>query len=156
MNINLNNNYEEKLITNFVGVYAGQLPINKENDEIKILTNNILENCRVYNYETNKTTKIYNMDQINSIDKYDIYLSGAVSLLSIENPESKTEKELIVFRDSFASSFVPLLVDGYRKITMIDTRYISPKILGNYIEFSNQDILFLYSTSVINNSYSVK
>ena len=156
MNINLNNNYEEKLITNFVGVYAGQLPINKENDEIKILTNNILENCRVYNYETNKTTNIYNMDQINSIDKYDIYLSGAVSLLSIENPESKTEKELIVFRDSFASSFVPLLVDGYRKITMIDTRYISPKILGNYIEFSNQDILFLYSTSVINNSYSLK
>ena len=73
-----------------------------------------------------------------------------------ENTENKTGRELVVFRDSFASSFVPLLVEGYDKITLIDTRYISPKILENYIEFSNQDILFLYSTSVINNSYSLK
>ena len=45
-----------------------------------------------------------------------------------ENTENKTGRELVVFRDSFASSFVPLLVEGYDKITLIDTRYISPKI----------------------------
>lgn len=156
MNLKLNNNYEEKLITDFQGVYSGQLPINKEKDEIKILTNNTLENCNVYNYEKNQTLSIYNMDKMNSIDKYDIYLSGAVSLISIENPENDTGKELIVFRDSFASSLIPLLVEGYDKITLVDTRYISPKILNKYIEFNNQDILFLYSTSIINNSYSLK
>ena len=42
------------------------------------------------------------------------------------------------------------------KITLIDTRYISPKILSQYIEFNDQDILFLYSTSIINNSYTLK
>ena len=152
----LNNNYEEKIVTEFKGVYSGQLPINEEKDEIKILTNNVLKNCTVYNYEKNEATTIYNFDKMNSLDKYDIYLSGAVSLISIENTENKTGRELVVFRDSFASSFVPLLVEGYDKITLIDTRYISPKILENYIEFSNQDILFLYSTSVINNSYSLK
>ena len=73
---------------------------------------------------------------MNSLDKYDIYLSGAVSLISIENTENKTGRELVVFRDSFASSFVPLLVEGYDKITLIDTRYISPKILSQYIEFN--------------------
>ena len=74
----------------------------------------------------------------------------------LENPENDTGKELIVFRDSFASSLIPLLVEGYDKITLVDTRYISPKILNKYIEFNNQDILFLYSTSIINNSYSLK
>ena len=156
MRLNLNNNYEEKIVTEFKGVYSGQLPINEEKDEIKILTNNVLENCIVYNYEKNETTTIYNVDKMNSLDKYDVYLSGAVSLISIENAENKKGRELVVFRDSYASSFVPLLVEGYDKITLIDTRYISPKILENYIEFSNQDILFLYSTSVINNSYSLK
>ena len=156
MKLNLNNNYEEKIVTEFKGVYSGQLPINEEKDEIKILTNNVLENCIVYNYEKNETTTIYNVDKMNSLDKYDVYLSGAVSLISIENAENKKGRELVVFRDSYASSFVPLLVEGYDKITLIDTRYISPKILENYIEFSNQDILFLYSTSVINNSYTLK
>ena len=51
MKLNLNNNYEEKIVTEFKGVYSGQLPINEEKDEIKILTNNVLENCIVYNYE---------------------------------------------------------------------------------------------------------
>ena len=156
MKLNLNNNYEEKVITEFKGVYSGQLPINEEKDEIKILTNNVLENCIVYNYEKNEATTIYNFDKMNSLDKYDIYLSGAVSLISIENTENKTGRELVVFRDSFASSFVPLLVEGYDKITLIDTRYISPKILSQYIEFNDQDILFLYSTSIINNSYTLK
>ena len=155
MKLNLNNNYEEKIITEFKGVYSGQLPINEEKDEIKILTNNVLKNCTVYNYEKNEATTIYNFDKMNSLDKYDIYLSGAVSLISIENTENKIGKELVVFRDSFASSFVPLLVEGYDKITLIDTRYISPKILSQYIEFNNQDILFLYSTSIINNSYTL-
>ena len=156
MNLNLDNNYEEKIVTEFKGVYSGQLPINEEKDEIKILTNNVLENCIVYNYEKNETTTIYNVDKKNSLDKYDIYLSGAVSLISIENTENKTGRELVVFRDSYASSFVPLLVEGYDKITLVDTRYISPKILNQYIEFNNQDILFLYSTSIINNSYTLK
>ena len=54
MKLNLNNNYEEKIVTEFKGVYSGQLPINEEKDEIKILTNNVLENCIVYNYEKNE------------------------------------------------------------------------------------------------------
>ena len=115
-----------------------------------------MENCIVYNYEKNETITIYNVDKKNSLDKYDIYLSGAVSLISIENTENKTGRELVVFRDSYASSLIPLLVEGYDKITLVDTRYISPKILKQYIEFNNQDILFLYSTSIINNSYTLK
>lgn len=156
INLEINHGYEEKKVTDFKGVYAGQFPIQIQNDEIRILTNNILESCIVYNYETNKTTAIYDMEKINSLDKYDIYLSGATPLLTIENPNINTNKELIVFRDSYGSSLIPLLAEAYKKITVIDTRYISPRILGDYVEFKNKDILFAYSTLLINNSTSLK
>lgn len=156
MNIDINLKYENVKVDNFEGGYSGRIPVDKQNDEIRILTNDILENCTVYNYETNKQTNIYDMTKKNGLDKYDVYLSGATSLMVIENPNSTEKRELIVFRDSFASSLIPLLVKSYSKITLVDTRYISPKILDRYIEFSNQDILFVYSTLIINNSVSLK
>lgn len=156
MNTKIENKYEEKSIINFKGAYAGQLPLETQEDEIRILTNDILENCSVYNYETKEYTKIYDMSKKNSLDKYDIYLSGASPLLTIENSKSESTKELVVFRDSYASSLIPLLASGYKKITVVDTRYISPKILNEYINFSNQDILFIYSVLVINDSTSLK
>lgn len=156
MNIELQQQYEEKTITEFNGVYSGRLAISNEKDKIKVLTNSILENCKVYNYEKEEYTSIYNMDKINSVDKYDIYLSGSVPLISIENPQNENGKELIVFRDSYASSLIPLLIEGYSKITLIDTRYISSQILDKYVEFSNQDILFVYSILLINNSTTLK
>lgn len=156
MNLKLDNNYKENKVVDFKGVYAWQFPIVKETDEIRILTNDIISNCIVYNYEKKLTTKIYDFKKINAPDKYDIYLSGAVPLLTIENPKGNPDKELIIFRDSYGSSLAPLLVKEYHKITLIDTRYISPKILGNYVEFDNKDVLFIYSTLLINNSSSMK
>ena len=99
---------------------------------------------------------IYNLKKINSLDKYDVYLSGATPMLTIENPDYNGTKELIVFRDSYGSSLIPLLVTGYSKVTVVDTRYISPKLLNQYIEFKDQDVLFMYSTLIINNSTTLK
>lgn len=54
------------------------------------------------------------------------------------------------------NSLIPLFTSGYKKITVVDTRYISPKILNQFIEFTNQDVLFLYSILLINDSFSLK
>ena len=158
--MNFNNRIKAPLevqkITKFKGALAGQLPLDSKEDTIKILTNDILQNATVYNHETKKNTSIYDFAKLDSYDKYDIYLSGATPLLTIENPEAAEDKELIVFRDSFGSSLVPLLVEAYSKITVVDTRYIHPNLLGDYINFENADVLFLYSTLIINNSSSLK
>lgn len=156
MDMNLKSEYEEKEVVDFKGVYAGQYPIQTSSDTIRILTNKVLEECTVYNYEKNEQTKIYDMNKLNAYDKYDIFLSGAAALLKIENPNATTNKELVIFRDSYGSSLTPLLVENYSTVTVVDTRYISSKILGNYIEFNNQDILFEYSVLLINNSSTVK
>ena len=77
-------------------------------------------------------------------------------MLTIETPDYHGSRELIVFRDSYGSSLIPLLVTGYSKVTVVDTRYISPKLLNQYIEFKDQDVLFMYSTLIINNSTTLK
>ena len=140
--------YLKKDMGDFFGTYYGQLGLKLSPDRLYVLTNDILENCTTYNYENKKTSKIY--ENVNSSDKYDIYLSGATPIISIENPNAKTQKELLLFRDSFGSSLAPLLIENYSKITLIDLRYISSKLLEKYIDFDNQDILFLYSTVVLN------
>ena len=138
----------------FYGVYQSVLPLKP--DELYYLEQDFLTNCRMYDYESETFLPIYDLDKANSADPYELFLSGSKSLLRIENPAATSSKELIVFRDSFGSSLIPLLIEGYSKITAVDIRYVSPHVLGNFIEFNNQDILFLYNTSVLNNSITLK
>ncbi len=152
----LQTDYTKVDIVDFEGLYAGQLPIKTDKDTISILSNNIVEAATVYNYETQRESKVYDLTKIDSNDKYDIYLSGAVPLITITNSQSNTDEELIIFRDSFGSSLAPLFIEAYNKITLIDIRYIRTELLENYIEFNEQDVLFMYSTLIINNSSILK
>lgn len=141
-------NYEIEDKGEFYGTYYGQLGIKTEPDRIYVLTNNIIQNCTTYNFETLKKGTIYEKNKSN--DKYDIYLSGATPLITIENPNAKEQRELLMFRDSFGSSIAPLMTEEYSKITLIDLRYMSSELLKDYINFKDQDVLFLYSTVVLN------
>lgn len=140
----------------FYGVYYGQaaLPMNPET--MYYLNSQLLEGCTVYDYESGKTGDVYDMGKLDSRDLYDVFLSGSRSLLTIENPNAQTDRELIVFRDSFGSAMVPLLVQGYAKVTLVDIRYIQIDVLQHFLEFDGQDVLLMYSTLVLNNSSTIK
>lgn len=157
MGINLTAHYETKTLENdFYGVYFGQSALDLPGEPLHYLTNETLESCSVYNYENKETLGIYDMKKAKGDDLYEIYLSGPVSLMKIENPMAATEKELVVFRDSFGSSLVPLLTEGYKTITLVDIRYIQSDFLANFVDFQNKDVLFLYSTVVLVNSETLK
>ena len=140
----------------FKGVYSYQVPVKVKEDSINILTNEYIDNAIVYDNLNKIDINVYDKSKINSWDLYDIYLGGAKGLLTIYNNLASSDDELIVFRDSYGSSLVPLLISSYKKIIVIDTRYISSNILDNYVEFKGQDVLFLYSVSTINNSFTIK
>ena len=132
----------------FYGAYYGQLATDVSPDNIYVMTSETIKKCTTYNEETKKNAPIY--VDTKSSDRYDIFLSGATPIISIENPNAQTNKELLLFRDSFGSSIAPLLVENYSKITLIDLRYISSQLLEQFLEFEDQDVLFLYSTVVLN------
>ena len=144
--------------TPFYGVYYGQAALPMEPDTLNYLTNEMLEDCKVFTYETGKPVEIpmYDMEKAAGKDPYEMFLSGTRPILTIENPHVDNGEELIVFRDSFGSSLVPLLAKAYEKIMILDIRYVNSSMLGQLVEFGDQDVLFLYSTMLLNSSLALK
>ena len=156
MDFTFDDNLSFKDVVSFNGVYGSRLVLDKDLDKILVAESAFINNAVVYDLTSNKKIDVYNYDKINSLDKYDIYLNGASGLLKIDNLLENNGKRLIIFRDSYTSSLAPLLISGYKEIILVDTRYISPKILNNYINFKDADILFLYGTIMANNSYTIR
>lgn len=146
----------ETLDVSFYGVYAGQSALGSEPETLYYLRSDILDACSVYDGETDSQISIYDPEKARGKDPYEIFLSGSKSLLKITNPAAETDRRLLVFRDSFGSSLAPLLVSGYAQVDVVDIRYLSSALLGNFLSFENCDVLFLYSTLVLNNSITLK
>ena len=140
----------------FYGVYYGQAALPMEPENIYYLRSELLEKCKVYQFETDSYSDVYDLTKLESRDLYDIFLSGPRSLLTIENPSATTDRELIIVRDSFGSSLAPLLVQDYAKVTLVDIRYLNLNALGHYLDFHGQDVLFLFSSLVLNNSDTIQ
>lgn len=152
----MTNDYTVNSLEGFSGVLLNQSLINVPKDTINYLTNDVLDGCTVTDYETGKTLGIYDLEKYNSKEPYDIFLSGTKALLRIDNPSAAEKKELVVFRDSFGSSLIPLLAEGYSSIYIVDIRYVASAMLGNMIDFENKDVLFLYSTLILNSNPNFK
>ena len=159
--------YTENILDHpFYGVYYGQSALPLPAEEIRYMTSDFMKDCVVYDHQNGKEISFYDMEKAVGKDPYEMYLSGNLSVVTIENPNASAEKELIVFRDSFGSSLLPLLAEGYRKITVVDIRYVQSTNLGILrdqrtgkvlIDFqSADDVLFIYSTLVLNNSSALR
>lgn len=142
----------------FYGVYVGQSALPLQPDRLTYLTNDMLEHCTVTSYDTGKPVAqpLYDLDKADSADPYELFLCGADPLVVVENPDAATDRELVIFRDSFGSSLAPLLVGSYAKVTLVDIRYLQSSYLGSFLDFTDQDVLFLYSTLLLNDSLALK
>ena len=157
MGFELENNYTVSTATdNFYGVYYGQSALPLPAEQLNYIESAAINACSVYNAETNTTGKVYDFDKLSGKDPYEFFLSGSVSVLKITNPNQQNGKRLVVFRDSFAGSLIPLMAECYEKITLVDIRYISSSLLGEFISFDGQQVLFLYSSLLLNSSMGMK
>ncbi len=143
--------FHKRLVNDsFYGVYYGQAALPVSPDEMYLMENDMLSQCRVYFYETGAYGSVYDSEKLTGKDPYEVFLSGVQSLVTVENPNAETDRELLIFRDSFGSSVTPLLLQDYARVTLIDIRYIRPELLIKHIDFNGQDVLFLYSALVLN------
>lgn len=141
----------------FRGVYCGQSALPLRPETIYYLTNPVIDSCKVYNGERNNAEMdMYDMELAVGYDPYEMFLSGSLSIITIDNPNADNDRHLVLFRDSFGSAIAPLLAEGYSKVTVVDIRYIQPFVLKRFIDFENADVLFLYSSLVLNNSETIK
>lgn len=145
--------YTKELVEKpFYGVYYGfaALPMNPE--QMYLMRSAILDGCVVRDSDNGETIPIYDMTKADSNDLYDIFFSGNQPMVEIVNTKATGNKELVVFSDSFGRSLVPLLAQGYRKITVVDLRLTSYLSLDRTLFTRRPDVLFLYSTISLNSA----
>ena len=144
--------WEENVFEGFVGSYGKYISGQAEPETLVWLTSLATEAARVDNFQYPDATAVYDVSKLSGAGSYDVFLNGATPLQTIENPNAATDRELVIFRDSFASSLAPLLCEQYRTITLIDLRYMVSGLVPQYVTFTDQDVLFLFSSWVVNES----
>lgn len=155
-------NYKVELLeVPFYGAYCGRSALPSRGEELFYLRDEMIDSMNVTLHENNNAKdygreKVYDMEMAKGRDPYEMFLSGSQSLVTIENPMAETKKELVLFRDSFGSSIAPLLARGYEKTILVDIRYIPAAGLDKWIDFKDKDVLFLYTTALLNHSETLK
>lgn len=160
MGVEISGEYERvDLDVPFYGVYVGQSAMSVKPDSLSYFTNDTIKSYKITLFDGRGEKVLdsaYDMTKVTSNDPYEMYLSGNQPLVTIENPKADNDKRLVIFRDSFGSSIAPLLAEGYSETVLIDLRYINSDYLPMLVDFDGADVLFLYSTLILNSSMSMK
>ena len=146
---------EEVLTTEYIGVYGDEVD-GVPAEEMTVLRHPAMEGYIVRNGETGEEMPLYDTEKLSDRDPYELFVGGPLSLVTIENPNADNDRHLVVVRDSFGSALLPLLAQSYAKVTAVDIRYMMPNLVGNFVDFTDADVLFLYSSTVLNNSITLK
>jgi len=145
-------NYDESTtVSHFVGNYAHRCDIEVPDDDLVYLSN-----ATIRNLEIAENIPVYDLKKLSTDAEYEMFLSGNQSIVTMKNDMAESDRRLVIFRDSFASSLAPLMCDSYSEIILVDLRYIMSDMMTDYVSFDDADVLFLYSTLLLNNSMSMK
>lgn len=149
------NQFKKNTVKNFMGQLGyGKADFPKEN--LVYLTSNATNNAVVENHQDRSFKGVYDTAKLKTTSQYDIFLSGPTPLTTIKNDKAKSDKKLIIFRDSFGSSLAPLLIGEYSEIVLIDLRYVMSSALSEFVTFEGADVLFIYNDQIINNATMLK
>lgn len=142
--------YTPRTLAPFRGGYHDQSALYPPPETLTYLTNDVIDALTLTDYATGTTSGVYRPELFESDTPYDFFMAGLQGLQRIDNPLATTDKELIVFRDSFGSSLLPLVAQAYHTVYVVDIRTVHPATLGGVLDFSGKDVLLIYSTTVLN------
>jgi hypothetical protein len=91
-----------------------------------------------------KRVSLYDTEALEEKDKYQVFFGGNHALVDITTTND-TDRSLLIFKDSYANSFVPFLLPYYSEIIMIDPRYYYDNVERVIENYDITDVLFLYN-----------
>lgn len=138
----------EMVSDNFLGtLYSKVFTINQEKD--KIYKINLKDNDFAVKYLDKTTNTLYEEDYLKEKDKYSYFLNTNQPVIEIINNKSSSNEEILIIKDSFANSFIPILANHYKKVYVIDPRYYNLAISDYIKEHNLKNVLFLYNVNNI-------
>ena len=115
----------------------------KAPDSIKIY-----EPVKSYNFTVTIDKQNYDSlffeKQLETEDKYQVFLDGNHALTRIVNNSVDNDKRLLIIKDSFAHCFTTFLATDYKEIFMVDPRYYRGSLKDIITDNNLNEVLFLY------------
>lgn len=121
----------------------GQVP-----DEMILLKNPEGQYQVNYVNENRETDSMLDYSYAEKKDKYAIYFGGNYPLTVIRSQGEEQEKVLII-KDSYANSLVPMLADQYGEIHMMDLRYYHDDVDAYIEEQGITRVIFIHNVDFI-------
>ena len=108
----------------FSGTLASRSGYDRSQDTIDIYVPQDVDTECVVNYveEGEKTASMYESSALDQKDQYEVFFGGNHSRIDITTPVEEN-KNLLIFKDSYANCFIPFLQPYFRSIIVVDPRY---------------------------------
>ena len=107
-----------------------------------------------YINEKKMTATVYDSSKLNEKSKYEVFFGGNFPQIVIET-NAKTDRVLLVIKDSYANAIMPMLIPHFSTIVMVDPRYYTDNIQDTMDKNGVTDILWLYGANTFLNDTSI-
>ena len=142
--------------TDFSGTLASRSGYHKVKDTVEVYQPENVEYQYLVSDSDNeeKRPTIYDRKALEGKDKYQVFFGGNHAMVDIVTTNDN-QRRLLVFKDSYANSFVPFLIPYYNEIIMIDARYYHENVNMLIENKGITDVLFLYNMDTFLNDNSL-
>lgn len=132
--------------TEFSGTLASKSGYHKAKDTIEIYAPKNIETRYLVTDSDHREERptVYDRSALDGKDQYQVFFGGNHATVDIKTT-NRTERNLLVFKDSYANCFVPFLIPYYDEIVMVDPRYYYDNIQTLITGKGITDVLFLYN-----------
>lgn len=145
----------DNVSNDFFGTTYSKAPVSASGDIISVYKTKINQNAHVkFNGEEKENDSIFFPEHLNKKDKYSYFLDGNHSITIIKGGK-KNGGTLAIFKDSYAHSISPFLINHFESIHLIDMRYYKDDPIQYLDENNISKVLFLYGSSTFMTDSSI-
>lgn len=150
------NNLEKITINNFLGTYYNRSKYFKADSDLITYYNILGLHIEI---DGKEKLSLMDLDKFKGSDKYSAFLWGNNGLTKVINENISEERKgssILIFKDSYANSFIQFLSYNYEIIDIIDLRYFKESIRNFMKDKDYNEILIMYSFNNLSTDINIR
>ena len=150
------NNLEKITINNFLGTYYNRSKYFKADSDFITYYNILGLHIEI---DGKEQLSLMDLEKFKGSDKYSAFLWGNNGLTKVINENISEERKgssILIFKDSYANSFIQFLSYNYEIIDIIDLRYFKESIRNFMKDKDYNEILIMYSFNNLSSDINIR